>query len=123
MPSRDHAESRSATLARIARELSDAERIHARVQQWRREAKRAAAASVEGEIATLWSESLGVRDPSPAGNFFALGGHSLLLAQLAARVSERLGVRLPLPELFQEPTLARLCALVRERLAASEARP
>jgi acyl carrier protein len=122
MPSRDPSPSRSATLARIARELSDAEQIHARVQQWRREAKRAAAASLEHEVATFWSEALGVRDPSPDGNFFALGGHSLLLAQLAARISERLGVKLPLPELFQEPTLAHLCALVR-RLASGERRP
>lgn len=122
MPSREPSPSRSATLARIARELTDAEQIHARVQQWRREAKRAAAVSLEREVAALWGEALGIRDPSLDGNFFALGGHSLLLAQLALRISERLGVKLPLPAVFQEPTLARLCALVR-RSAPGERRP
>ena len=61
-------------------------------------------------LAELWADLLG-RNPEGLdcdANFFALGGHSLLLTQLSARIWERLGLRLDLERWLDEPTLAGL---------------
>lgn len=60
-------------------------------------------ASVWGEV--LSQEVLGVDD-----DFFALGGHSLAAAQIAARLSDALGVAVPLTAVFEAPTVAELAA-------------
>lgn len=60
-------------------------------------------ASVWGEV--LSQEVLGVDD-----DFFALGGHSLAAAQIAARLSDVLGVAVPLSAVFEAPTVAELAA-------------
>jgi phosphopantetheine binding protein len=43
-------------------------------------------------------------------NFFDLGGHSLALMRVHARLGETLGVELPVIELFRFPTVAALAA-------------
>ncbi|MEU7188586.1 beta-ketoacyl synthase N-terminal-like domain-containing protein [Streptomyces sp. NPDC045369] len=60
----------------------------------------------------LWSELLGVEDIAPGDDFFVLGGDSLLATRLASRIHRALGVRLPLDELFDEPSLERMAKLV-----------
>jgi amino acid adenylation domain-containing protein len=48
---------------------------------------------------------LGIHD-----NFFALGGHSLLVAQMAAKLSRALGRTVPMRAGFEHPTVASLAA-------------
>ncbi|MGE0684115.1 MAG: phosphopantetheine-binding protein, partial [Candidatus Binatia bacterium] len=48
-------------------------------------------------------------------NFFTLGGHSILAAQLLTRLRTTFDVELPLPNLFKAPTISEL-ALVIESL-------
>ncbi|MFJ5294415.1 condensation domain-containing protein [Streptomyces sp. NPDC088348] len=51
-------------------------------------------------IATVWAEVLGLSDVDCAANFFAMGGSSLLGAQLVRRLSAELGLHLELIDLF-----------------------
>ncbi|MEU7158588.1 type I polyketide synthase [Streptomyces chrestomyceticus] len=63
-------------------------------------------------VRQLWSDLLGVEDIAPGDDFFVLGGDSLLATRLASRIHRALGVRLPLDELFDEPSLERMAKLV-----------
>jgi acyl carrier protein len=47
---------------------------------------------------------LGVSRVASDDNFFTLGGHSLMGAQLIAKIRENFGVELSLRTLFEEPT-------------------
>ncbi|MBV9774813.1 MAG: amino acid adenylation domain-containing protein, partial [Gemmatimonadetes bacterium] len=65
-------------------------------------------------LAGIWSELLGIREIGVRDSFFDLGGHSLLGVQLLARVRETFQVELPLPAVFQAPTIAELALLIGE---------
>jgi acyl transferase domain-containing protein len=71
---------------------------------------------IELRIAEIWQELLGVPHVKPDDDFFALGGDSLLGTQLISRLQELYPVEIPLRRIFEEPTVARLAALVREEL-------
>ena len=60
----------------------------------------------------LWAEVLGTERFDALDNFFALGGHSLLLTQVASRLRDRHGIDLPLRTLFAAPTVADLAASI-----------
>jgi amino acid adenylation domain-containing protein len=51
-------------------------------------------------------------------NFFMLGGHSLLGAQLVTRIDERFGVAMSLRALFDNPTVAEMAVEVQRLLVA-----
>jgi amino acid adenylation domain-containing protein len=67
---------------------------------------------VEELLAAIWSEVLGIERIGPQDDFFALGGHSLRVTQVLARVRETFGVELPVRGLFETPTLAGLAAQI-----------
>ncbi|MCP4659291.1 MAG: amino acid adenylation domain-containing protein, partial [bacterium] len=73
-------------------------------------------------LAGLWSELLERERVGANDHFFELGGHSLLATQLVSRVRDVLGVELPLPGVFQEPTLAALAAYT-DRVRGGARRP
>ena len=75
---------------------------------------RPAAPQTETEIrlAALWREVLGVSSVSAGDNFFELGGYSLLALRLYGRIEQEFGARLPLPTLFQAPTLEALAEIL-----------
>jgi amino acid adenylation domain-containing protein len=68
-------------------------------------------------VAGIWCEVLGLPRVSRSADFFALGGHSLLVTQVATRLRESLGVEVPVRELFEAPILAELAAEVDASLA------
>nr|WP_255425211.1 MULTISPECIES: non-ribosomal peptide synthetase [Corallococcus] len=69
-------------------------------------------------LAGIWTELLGRPRIGARDDFFALGGHSLMAAQIVSRVREALGVELPLTAVFESPTLAGLAEVV-SRMAGS----
>jgi amino acid adenylation domain-containing protein len=70
---------------------------------------------VEVRLAALIAPLLHVDRVGINDNFFLLGGHSLLGAQLITRISDTFGVNLPLLSLFDHPTLGGMAAEI-ERL-------
>jgi acyl carrier protein len=64
--------------------------------------------SVEAAIAEEWRALLGVERVGARDNFFDLGGHSLLLAQLQVRLKRRFQRDIPMVELFRHPTVEHL---------------
>jgi amino acid adenylation domain-containing protein len=63
---------------------------------------------IEQTIATIWQEALQVDKVGLHGNFFDLGGHSLLLVQVHEKLAAAFGRRFSMVELFQHPTVAAL---------------
>jgi amino acid adenylation domain-containing protein len=84
---------------------------------------RAPRTATERALAEVWTDVLGVEQVSADDNFFDLGGHSLLLVRVHARLTERLRAEVPIAELFQHPTLASLAAFLDARGGASPAPP
>ncbi|KVP94096.1 hypothetical protein WJ96_13140 [Burkholderia ubonensis] len=73
-------------------------------------------------LAQAWASLLGVARVGRHDDFFALGGHSLLIAQLMARIREAFDVDLPMSEVFEAPVLHEFAArVVDARLAQFDA--
>ena len=77
---------------------------------------------VEQWLATLLTKLLGVDRIGRDDNFFRLGGHSLMGAQLIAKIQERFGVELSLRSLFDHPSVHGIASeidnLIRSQLNA-----
>lgn len=65
---------------------------------------------IEQWLADLLTSLLGVKRISRDDNFFRLGGHSLLGAQLIAKIQQRFGVELSLRNLFDHPSVKGIAA-------------
>jgi amino acid adenylation domain-containing protein len=69
--------------------------------------------AIELQLVEIWEELLDVRPIGVTDRFFEVGGHSLLALRLLVEVEQRLGTKVPLPALFEEPTIAHLAAVLR----------
>jgi acyl-coenzyme A synthetase/AMP-(fatty) acid ligase/acyl carrier protein len=61
---------------------------------------------MERRVADIWRDALRVERVAVDTNFFDLGGHSLLLAEVHARMQKELESDVSIVELFQYPTVA-----------------
>lgn len=59
----------------------------------------------EQAVAKIWSELLGIEKVGIDDSFFDLGGHSLLLLRLLAKLRSHFGRELRVPDLFAYPTI------------------
>lgn len=66
----------------------------------------------EQAVADVYGEVLGAAFVGVHDDFFALGGHSLVAHRVAARLRERLGVRIAERILFEAPTVEKLAARI-----------
>jgi acyl carrier protein len=73
---------------------------------------------IEQWLARLLSTLLGTDRVNRDDNFFNLGGHSLMGAQLIARVKQTFDVDLPLRSLFDHPTIREISSEVDSLLQA-----
>jgi phthiocerol/phenolphthiocerol synthesis type-I polyketide synthase E len=62
----------------------------------------------EVRLARIWEEVLGIESIGHDQNYFDLGGDSSLTVQLFARIEDVFKVKLPLPMLFDAPTIVEL---------------
>ncbi len=69
----------------------------------------------------LWNELLDGSSGDPTRSFFDLGGDSLTAVRLVELIYIRLGIRIPVAEVFANPTLYGLTQVVERRIEAHDA--
>jgi amino acid adenylation domain-containing protein len=69
---------------------------------------------VTAAVAEIWSESLGLQSIPAGGDFFDLGGHSLIAMRVIGRVRQIFEVDVPLSTLFDHPTVEAFADVVAE---------
>ncbi|MBB5872576.1 amino acid adenylation domain-containing protein [Allocatelliglobosispora scoriae] len=57
------------------------------------------------QVYEIWREVLGHGEIGPDDDLFDLGGHSLTITKISARLRQRLGIDLPLHVFFEQPTI------------------
>jgi hypothetical protein len=75
---------------------------------------------VEALLFDVWRELLKREDFGIDDDFFAVGGHSLLVMQLNFRIEEETGLALSNLDVFANPTIRRLAEMVFARLLEEE---
>jgi len=67
---------------------------------------------IEAKLQAIFAEVLGRPDIRIDDNFFRMGGHSLLAARAAVRISDAFGVNLALSSFLETPTISALAIKV-----------
>ncbi|NUW36734.1 hypothetical protein HTZ77_35800 [Nonomuraea sp. SMC257] len=67
-----------------------------------------------GQVRAIWMEVLRLDDIAPDEDLYDLGGHSLTITQICARIRKRLGVDVPFDVFLDDPTIAGVAAAVGE---------
>jgi acyl carrier protein len=65
---------------------------------------------LERIVADAWCAELGLDDVDLNANFFALGGHSLLIVRVLALIQERTSVEFSIRQFFEDPTVRGVAA-------------
>ncbi|MER8370956.1 amino acid adenylation domain-containing protein [Mesorhizobium sp. M1378] len=65
---------------------------------------------LQTEVAKIWKDVLKLDSVGVEDNFFDVGGHSLAIVQVQARIHDRLGVNCKILDLFEHPTIRTLAA-------------
>ena len=69
--------------------------------------------ALEAELASIWTEVLGIRSVGADDDFFEVGGHSLAAMAMLAEVKRRVGKSIPNHVLFHSPTIASMASYIR----------
>ncbi|MEV7298646.1 amino acid adenylation domain-containing protein [Streptomyces clavifer] len=69
----------------------------------------------EETLAGIWQDVLHLDRIGVHDNFFDLGGHSLLVTRLVARIRDEMGVEVPPQRFFEDPTVAAVAAFTETR--------
>ena len=67
---------------------------------------------LQQQLVDIWEELFKLHPIGITDDFFELGGHSLMMIMLVARIEERLGKRVAMAVLFNEPTIEHLSELI-----------
>jgi acyl carrier protein len=77
--------------------------------------------ATEETLCRLWQEILRRDGVGVHDNFFRIGGHSLLAAQLATRMRGSFKVEIPLRRMFEVPTIAQLAEAIDQAMQSAGA--
>jgi amino acid adenylation domain-containing protein/thioester reductase-like protein len=69
----------------------------------------------ETEIADIWSALLGHTDFGTSDSFFEVGGHSLRVTSLVREISNRLGVKTYVSDIYEHKSISLLAKEIRQR--------
>ncbi|MBB4923467.1 acyl carrier protein [Kitasatospora kifunensis] len=69
----------------------------------------------EQDISRIWADIIGIPEADIHTNFFDLGGHSLQLMEVVARLNEQLGIDVDVLALMEYPTVAEFTSHWNER--------
>lgn len=75
---------------------------------------------VERAVMTAFQDALEHADFQGGDNFFDIGGHSMLAAEVIAALSKELGLALRITDIYNRPTAESLAAEIRQRQEASD---
>lgn len=64
-------------------------------------------------ITAIWEEVLQLSPVEPHDDIFDLGGHSLTITQIIARIRKRLNIEIELDDFFDNPTIAGVLGVIR----------
>ncbi len=73
------------------------------------------------QLAVLWQDLLGLRSIERTCNFFELGGNSMTIVELHARIEQEFQVRFPLVRLFEHTSVVTQAALLAKLLGPAVA--
>ncbi|GER91700.1 hypothetical protein KDW_58620 [Dictyobacter vulcani] len=76
--------------------------------------------SFEEIILTIWREVLGYQQVGVEDNFFEVGGHSLLVNQLIARLRSTFNVQISMRSVFSAPSIQAQAVLIQELLHSEQ---
>jgi aspartate racemase len=68
----------------------------------------------EKKISAIWQDTLGVEKVGVHDNFFDLGGHSMLMAEIFSKLEGAFKKELSMAELFEYPTVSSLAAFLEQ---------
>ena len=74
---------------------------------------------MEGALAGIWAEVLGVEKVGINDNFFDLGGHSLLAVRVVNLIRRRIGRTVRIADIFQAPTVERMASALHDAEATT----
>jgi acyl carrier protein len=63
---------------------------------------------ISEHIHQIWSRELQLDNFTDDDDFFALGGHSLIMAKIQMAIVDELGIEVPMDELFRRSTVSKL---------------
>ena len=81
----------------------------------------AGAGAIEDQVAAIWCAVLRCAEVDSKANFFDLGGDSLRLIEVHSRINRELGVKIPITDLFQFPTVEAIVQRLRNEAPARPA--
>jgi amino acid adenylation domain-containing protein len=72
---------------------------------------------LERRLARIWADLLGRPEVDLDENFFALGGHSILMLQIVSRIEDEFGARIPVQSFFDGPTVGEQVLVLTAKIA------
>jgi acyl carrier protein len=72
---------------------------------------------ISDKIRDIWERELVLPGISGDDDFFAIGGHSLIMQKIQAGIKDELGIEVPMDELFRLATISQISAHIEEIMA------